>query len=482
MKTGKKRLTPITTKVNFIIIISLILGIGVAVYYFLQYHISKLNNSIGENITQQADILYNTIETLMIPGNADLAIGYFKKTNLINPDYQVRLYRADGELAFSDDTTIKTVNAHINFNKFALGTERLTDDEKPVTEYFQKAQTPNPFDIPNTFIRKDAKGDTFFRIYQPLQNIPVCFRCHGSDHTYRGVIDIRNKITDEINSQFYFILISIGGVLLLIALLTIILTQFLRNTIIKPVKIIGNVCSAVTTGVFSQRAEIKNNDEIGVLGNTVNTMVEGLRERYELSKYVSASTIQSLKDGKVGKKVPLTILFSDIRSFTSFSEQHVPEDVVEYLNKILSFQTEIIQKNNGDIDKYVGDEIVALYTQNDPELSACKSALEIQKELQNNSDKLYNGLKVGIGINTGEVILGMIGSEKRADYTVIGDNVNLASRLCGVAKPGQIIIARSVYEAVKAHVIVEGPYKVRVKGKKDYNLVYLLNSLKGEAI
>lgn len=477
-KMGNKKLIPITFKVNLIIIISLILGIGIVVYYFLQYHITKLNGTIGGNITQQADILYNTIETLMLPGNGDLAIGYFKKTNLINPDYTIKIYRANGVVAFTDDETINSVNSRLGSARFRTGTERLIDDEEPVITYFQKAQSPNPEDIPNTFTWKDAKGDTFFRIYQPLQNVPACFFCHGDDHTYRGVIDIRNNITTEIKSQYEFLIYSIIVVLLLIVLLGFILTQFLRNTIIKPVKLIGSVCTDVTKGDFSHKVNIRNNDEIGILGDTVNTMVEGLYERYELSKFVSASTIQSLKDEKKGKKVPLTILFSDIRNFTSYTEQHKPETVVEYLNRILSFQTRIIHKHKGDIDKYVGDEIVALYYQNNPELSACRSALEIQKQLMDAGEEQYGKLTVGIGINTGEVILGMIGSEERADYTVIGDNVNLASRLCGVARPNQIIIARSVHEKVKEHVVVGGPYKVKVKGKKEYILVYILKGMK----
>ncbi|MCD6122419.1 MAG: adenylate/guanylate cyclase domain-containing protein [Spirochaetales bacterium] len=117
---------------------------------------------------------------------------------------------------------------------------------------------------------------------------------------------------------------------------------------------------------------------------------------------------------------------------------------MEYLNKVLSFQTEIIQNNGGDVDKYVGDEIVAIFSGSEKEINACKSALDIQKEMAVNSSVLYDGLSVGIGINTGEVILGMIGSESRADFTV------------------------------------SQPYKIKVKGKEQYQRVYILESYEGD--
>ena len=97
-----------------------------------------------------------------------------------------------------------------------------------------------------------------------------------------------------------------------------------------------------------------------------------------------------------------------------------------------------------------------------------------------NSEAEYGGLEVGFGINAGEVILGMIGSDQRADYTVIGDNVNIASRLCDVAKPLQIVISNAVYEKVAAHVEVDGPYKLKVKGKKQFIKVYTLLSMNEE--
>ena len=220
---------------------------------------------------------------------------------------------------------------------------------------------------------------------------------------------------------------------------------------------------------------------MGLLGETVNTMVEGLFERFELSKFVSLSTIKSLKGDKAGQNVPVTLLFSDIRGFTSFSEDKPPETVVQYLNKVLNIQTEIIHRNGGDIDKYVGDEVVALFSGEEAEFSACRAAIMIQNTFAENSDREYGGLKVGIGINTGDVILGMIGSEKRADFTTIGDNVNTASRLCSAAKMGQILISDSTFVPVKDEINTAGPYRLTVKGKNKTLRVYMLRGCRHES-
>ena len=266
----------------------------------------------------------------------------------------------------------------------------------------------------------------------------------------------------------------------LVFILTAFLTQFFKKKILQPVKHIGSVCTSVTGGDFNRRVEIENNDEIGVLGETVNTMVQGLYERFQLSKFVSSSTIDSLNSKRDGVKESITLFFSDIRSFTAYSEKKTPEEVVVNLNRILAFQTRIIHENGGDVDKYVGDEIVAVFSGENKEIKACRSALYIQKELNEKSTELYDGLTVGIGINTGEVILGMIGSEERADFTVIGDHVNYASRLCDAAKPGEVIVSQSVYENLHAAEIeVSKPYKIKVKGKEKFHKVYLLSPLKG---
>ena len=132
------------------------------------------------------------------------------------------------------------------------------------------------------------------------------------------------------------------------------------------------------------------------------------------------------------------MLFCDIRGYTAFAERHDPEAVVEVLNLYFQQQADIVAKHHGDVDKFVGDQIVAVFQDQEMERNAVRCALEIQSA----TDELGRqhpdwDLEVGIGISTGEVIMGAMGSKNRMDFTVVGDNVNLAARLCSHAAPGQ---------------------------------------------
>lgn len=470
-----KKIKPITRKVNFIIIISLVLGLGITITYFSYNQNAELISTTQNSLHQQSDILYQSIKNAMIPGNAPIAVSLFNDIRDVNPSYDIMLFRKNGIQAFSDDTTIDMVNSRIMEDRFSHHSSQpetvmnIGDDPQ-----FSKSVAMRK----TTAFEVKKNNETFFTIYKPLLNLPKCAVCHGSDHTVRGVIKISSNITPIVKRQELNLLIAGSFFVILLLTLTFILTQFFRTKILQPVKHIGIVCTSVTEGDFSPRVDIKNNDEIGVLGETVNKMVDGLYERFQLSKFVSSSTIESIRNKEDGVKESITLFFSDIRSFTAYSEKKTPDEVVENLNRILSFQTGIIHENCGDVDKYVGDEIVALFSGENKEINACRSALTIQKELSEKSRELYDGLTVGIGINTGEVILGMIGSEERADFTVIGDHVNYASRLCDAAKPGEVIISESVYKNIDKTIKVSKPYRIKVKGKEDYHRVYILSPLK----
>ena len=197
---------------------------------------------------------------------------------------------------------------------------------------------------------------------------------------------------------------------------------------------------------------------------------------------VIAKAPQDVLKAEVGSKEYLTILFSDIREFTNLSESLDAEKIVEILNSYLSEMVDVIFKYEGTLDKFIGDAIMAFWGApvkvNNHGERAVKSAIEMMHSLEilNETVKKKGGshLEIGIGINSGEVILGNIGSEKKLDYTVIGDNVNLASRVEGLTKEYgcHILITEATYEEVKGSIPCRVVDIVRVKGKKKGIKIY----------
>lgn len=186
-----------------------------------------------------------------------------------------------------------------------------------------------------------------------------------------------------------------------------------------------------------------------------------------------------------GERKELTVLFSDIRGFTSYSEKMQPEQIVAVLNDYLSRMSAAIFKHKGTIDKFIGDAIMAIFgapiPQADHATRACKVALDMVRELKVfNDEQIKNGgapLSIGIGINTGDMTVGNIGSEKRFDYTVIGDSVNLGSRLEGLTKMFgvNIIVSEFTYEKSDRSVLVFRELaSVIVKGRDNAVNVYEL--------
>lgn len=207
--------------------------------------------------------------------------------------------------------------------------------------------------------------------------------------------------------------------------------------------------------------------------NRQKSMLFGLRERFHLQKFVSQQTVDAVRQADSmgvklgGERKTATVFFSDVRGFTSFSEKVEPERVVAMLNSILSRQTAIVKKYGGDIDKFVGDELVAVFLGDDMVKRAVECGIEIQQTMSNVSSTAGEDVGIGIGINTGEMVMGAMGSEDRMDFTVIGDSVNLGARLCSAAKRGQILLSGITADYVRdtnsIHLVKLEPIKVKEK-------------------
>ncbi|MBN1961188.1 MAG: adenylate/guanylate cyclase domain-containing protein [Deltaproteobacteria bacterium] len=299
------------------------------------------------------------------------------------------------------------------------------------------------------------------------------------------------RIKDEATRNLF---INLGALILALAALMIYAIIALNHMVITPVTHIANAMRAVQEGNLSHEVALHRKDEIGVLANTYNFMVRGLKEREQLkdafSRYVSPQVYKRFQEGAInlrGETRKAVVLFSDIRSFTTLSEQLTPVEVVAMLNEYFTEMVEIIFKYDGFINKFIGDAIMAIYNvpidQPDPELRAIKTGLEMLEALdrlnQRRQDRGQFTLKIGIGINTGPVVAGNLGHERRLEYTVIGDMVNLAQRIESQTKVTgtPLLVSQSTFMPCYNQLVAQELPPVKVKGKKEPVVLYSVSSL-----
>lgn len=215
---------------------------------------------------------------------------------------------------------------------------------------------------------------------------------------------------------------------------------------------------------------------------------DGLREQRELirrtfSRFVAQEIIDLMMENPSaiqlgGQLRPLTVLFVDLEGFTSISEHENPVDLLDILNQYHGFLVNIIKRNGGTIDKFLGDGLMALF--NAPidleqhVFRAVKSALEIKNELPNFYEQLPQRfqLQVNIGIHSGLAVVGNIGASDLMDYTAVGDTVNLAARLQGLSQQGQISVSKAVYDVLQDQIEAEDLGDKQIKGREESVRVY----------
>ncbi|MFC1845942.1 CHASE2 domain-containing protein [Chloroflexota bacterium] len=215
-------------------------------------------------------------------------------------------------------------------------------------------------------------------------------------------------------------------------------------------------------------------------------LIKDLFGRY-VSPQVATEILELTDAGRLelgGEQRIVSVLFADMRGFTQMSEKMSPKEVIDMLNNYLSIAIEKVLQNDGMINKFAGDNIMAIWNAPKPlkehALLAVKAAYEAQAAITEYQQNDTSQLKVqfGIGINTGEAVAGNMGSLGRAEYTVIGDSVNLASRLCGAAPGGEVWIGQETYNLVKDHIDVEKLEPQYFKGKSEPVTVYRVTGLR----
>lgn len=289
---------------------------------------------------------------------------------------------------------------------------------------------------------------------------------------------------DVIFEQFFRTQIKAGSFALLFIYLSIFFTVIIGRTIVLPILYLRMSVSSISMALssmikgekrisaellqFADRVETR--DEIKGLSSEVGNMTAVIRG---IVPYISASTLKhSERTTPSTEERDLCFLFTDIRGFTSLSEGMTPDKIVEMLNHYLDIQSSIILANHGDVDKFVGDETMAMFEGPDKELNAVKTSLAIRKAMAEEKEKAIaakmNVVSIGIGINSGPVAFGSVGAKDRMDFTSIGDTVNLAARLEGANKPygTKTLVTKSIYDQVKEAYLCREIDLLAVKGKK----------------
>jgi len=268
---------------------------------------------------------------------------------------------------------------------------------------------------------------------------------------------------------------------------------WIARGISKPVLQLAEGARKIGEGDYQHRVNVSQPDEMGLLAASFNHMSKGLAERDQvrdlLGKVVSPSVAAELlrKDVTLGgEEREVSVLFSDVRSFTTMCEALPPQEVLGILNRYFTRMSALVEAHGGVVDKYVGDAIMALFgaplANPDDADRAMETALEMCEALDElNSQQQVRGhpaINVGIGINTDIVIAGNMGSQTRLNYTVIGDGVNLASRLEGLTKTPEyatrIIISKTTLAKAKGRYQTRSLGEVAVKGKQKPTEIYAL--------
>ena len=250
----------------------------------------------------------------------------------------------------------------------------------------------------------------------------------------------------------------------------------------RPILAIGEAANAVADGDFQARVDnVHSRDEIGELAGRINNMIVQLNERFQLRKFVSDETMSAIRSSDAtgvrlgGDRRQVVILFADIRGYTEFAEHRDPEVVVDVLNHYFQSLADIVSAHHGDIDKYVGDQIMAIFQGPNMARDAVDCALALQEVMvELGAENPDWELDIGVGVDIGDVVMGAMGSKNRMDYTVLGDHVNLAARLCAAAEAKQTLVSHDVREAIddQHDIAFQSLDPIRVKGKSTPIVIY----------
>ncbi|NGX59276.1 MAG: Adenylate cyclase 2 [Chlamydiae bacterium] len=384
----------------------------------------------------------------------------------------------------------------------------LVHDEKVISAFCSDGKRiPNP----KTEIPLNAKmlqkksgiiqwhGEKFYFLHMtPFKNLDLHFFVMQPEKKAFALIQTLDEGSRKVIHDVSFNMRMIAVIALALVLL---LLHRVAKQIAQPIadlaKVTQDVVEGKLEGIVLPQVPKGRRDEIATLCTSFAHMVEGLQEKEKvkgvLNKVVSPEIAKEIMKGQVhlgGEERKTTVLFADIRNFTHMTESLKPGEVIELLNTCMTKISRVIDEFGGVIDKYVGDEVMALFgaplEKENSAVQAIQSALKMVEVLRQwNQEREKSGLQpveMGIGIHTGVVLAGNMGAENRLNYTVLGSNVNLASRLCSAAKGMEILISQDTLEEphVKEAIEVEQLPPTELKGFEESYILYRVKTPGGK--
>jgi len=382
----------------------------------------------------------------------------------------------------------------------------LVHGGKPLSAYAENARkmdVATQLSLPFAEMLKESSGivswqgeNYFYMHVQPFPEVDLhFFLLNPEEREFALLRNIQTGSQEVISS--ILLNIHVAGIVALV--IAILIVNRIARRITKPIIQLAKATADVAEGRLEQvqlsLPPLQHQDEIAVLCHSFEEMVKGLQEKEKvkgvLNKVVSQEIAQEILKGNVhlgGEEKKVSVLFADIRDFTKMTQHMPPQEVIELLNVCMTKISLAIDKNGGVIDKYVGDEAMALFgapiARGQDAFSAIKSAVEMRDIIQawNQERTLASQvpIELGIGIHTGAMLAGNMGAENRLNYTVIGSNVNLAARLCSAAGKGEILITQETLEEpfVKERVLYETLEPLHFKGFDRPVAVYRVQGLK----
>ncbi len=266
----------------------------------------------------------------------------------------------------------------------------------------------------------------------------------------------------------------------------ILVAVYLGIRFTEPISLLLKATGEITHGNYKHKVYLRRKDEFGNLAAAFNHMSDELwiksLMKESFGKYVGSEILEMIlktpeRNWLKGQKNEATILFADIRGFTAYSEQNNPEKVVGELNEYFEIATDIIQKHKGYVDKFIGDAVLAVFGvpvyYSDHEKKALLACMEMQQMFKKMGGARNRLLKlVGISVDAGLVVSGNIGSQAKMEYTVIGDTVNMASRMNSLANAGEVVISKAIFEKLGNMVETITLPPTSIKGKSEKVQVY----------